>query len=62
MVERFTFTVWGVQMRCHVLNDGQRVIDAEDAQKFFTMLEEGAPIANDAELQAFTDWLAGKAR
>jgi hypothetical protein len=56
-----TFTIWGVKLRCHVLDNGQRVIDARDARRFFEEMQgRGNPDNDDAEVQALTDWLVGK--
>jgi UDP-N-acetyl-D-mannosaminuronate dehydrogenase len=31
----------GLPLRCYVLDNGMRVIDADDAERFFKMLETG---------------------
>jgi hypothetical protein len=60
-----TFNVLGVDVVCHVLNDGRRIIEAESMAKMFAaMAETGAdPTTPDFEQQAtgFAKWLMGTA-
>lgn len=51
-----TFTVWGIEMRCHVLDNGQRIIEQESFHKFMDAMADGMPAAEDDELTAFLRW------
>jgi hypothetical protein len=51
-----TFNVWGIEMRCHVLNDGTRIIEKESFDKFMDAMADGMPAADDDELMAFLRW------
>ncbi len=35
-----SFTICGIEMKCHVLSDGQRIIEAESIEKFFSAFED----------------------
>ena len=37
-----TFTMYGVEVRCHTLDDGRRVIEADSVKEIFRALAEGA--------------------
>ena len=50
-----TFTVWGVTLHCHVLSDGQRVIDAEDVERLFG----AGRVRDDGDLLQFALWQRG---
>jgi hypothetical protein len=58
------FTLFGVTLHCHVLSDGQRVIDANDIARLFEVMETGGPqdhddAAMEASLEAFARWMRG---
>ena len=55
------FRVFGVDMRCHVLDDGRRIIEAEDVEKFFAALEDDVSPTSDEkeEFSAFMRWQGG---
>jgi hypothetical protein len=52
-----TFTVMGVELKCHTLSDGQRVIEAESLERFLKALNEGV-IVNDGYTDFFR-WQRG---
>jgi hypothetical protein len=56
-----TFRVYGTTLRCHVLSDGQRVIDADDVERLFAGMGNGAGGAPEelAELTEFIRWQRG---
>ena len=56
-----SFRVLGVDIKCHTLSDGQRIVEAESAAAFVRALHE-APNdpENNADLEAFALWRAGK--
>ena len=51
-----TFTIFGIPLVCHVLSDGQRVIEAEGIHALF----DGGPLPSDdpGDLHAWADWRA----
>lgn len=53
-----TVRLFGIDLRCSVLDDGRRVILAEDAERLFAALESGKPPtrANNEALAAFMRW------
>lgn len=56
-----SFMLGGVEMKCHVLSDGQRIIEAESIHNFFSAFGEDAPKVDDAELEKFVHWQWGTA-
>ena len=54
-----TFTIFGMELRCYVLEDGRRVINAEDVAKLF---DEDHPVETDqkGDLDAFAKWQRGR--
>ena len=50
------FTLFGVEVRCHVLEDGQRIIEATSVEELF---KEADWVMDDPGLSAFFDWLRG---
>lgn len=56
-----TFIIWGIEMRCHVLPDGMRVIEDESFQQFMDAMAGGMPAADDDQLAAFLRWQRGVA-
>lgn len=54
------FTILGVRVRCYVLDDGSRILNAEDVGELFaTMASDGRPSLDDDELQRFVAWQSG---
>jgi hypothetical protein len=51
-----TFRVFGIDLKCHVLDTGQRIIDAESFQQFMDALADGQPVTDDEDLMAFLRW------
>jgi len=41
--------VFGLELNCAVLDDGRRVIDAEDVQRFCLAMENGFPEPDNTE-------------
>lgn len=56
-------TIFGKRLRCYVLEDHSRVINAEDVEAFFSELGDG-PIIDHAEaerqMKRFQDFMSGK--
>lgn len=54
-----SFHLWGFDLKCHVLDNGQRIIEKESFEQFMNALADGMPVADDAELAAFFRWQRG---
>jgi hypothetical protein len=53
-----SFRVFGVQVRCYVLDDGRRIINAGDIDRLFD--PAGQPVTPDpGELEEMTKWARG---
>lgn len=62
IIRSTTFTLFGVELRCHVLSDGQRVVDANRCEDFLGMVTAAllAGTPNDlAEVRRFERWQRG---
>jgi len=55
-----TFTVFGVTLRCHVLDDGQRIIEAEDVHKLLAAMQGYEPATGPGDMDAFVRWQKGE--
>lgn len=66
-----TFKVMGVELKCHVLSNGQRIIEADSVRQFFeSVVQEDVDELRDAaagerqspreDVQSFADWLSGR--
>jgi hypothetical protein len=53
------FTIFGVPLRCHVLEDGRRIIEEDSVTALFSVLETEA-LLDSGEHEAFGLWLRGK--
>jgi hypothetical protein len=50
----------GVELKCHMLSDGQRVVEAESMELFLEMLTEGELDAKDTgAMTDFFRWQRG---
>lgn len=58
-----TINLFGVELKCHVLDNGKRVIEAESMEKLFDYMANGNPeiTEENTEEQAtsFAKWLRG---
>jgi hypothetical protein len=55
-----SFNICGVEMRCHVLSDGQRIIEAESMERFLAAMDGSAPPTIDLDqMRAFQRWRMG---
>ncbi len=52
-----SFTILGVKLRCYVLDDGRRVINADDIAKLFG--EDHLGTDQKGDLDAFAKWQRG---
>ena len=56
-----TFHLFGVEVRCHVLSDGRRIIEAESLAELLAAMANTAHIdpKRGAEIEAFARWQKG---
>ena len=55
-----TFTLLGVTLKCHVLDTGQRIIDADSVALLFDALADPKAVIDHDELAEFARWRAGR--
>jgi len=53
-----SFDLFGVTVRCHVLEDGRRIIEAESMAALLAAMESGA---EPGDIQGFARWQRGLA-
>jgi hypothetical protein len=53
------FAFGGITMRCHVLDDGQRVIEEESVNAFLAWLEDCSPEDAKSFDEQFAMWVRG---
>jgi hypothetical protein len=54
-----TLTVSGVELRCHVLDTGQRIIETESLERLFRAWGSGvAPAPTEQEMADYARWAA----
>jgi hypothetical protein len=56
-----TFKFFGIDLRCYVLEDGRRIIDADDLGKMYEADIAGVDEGDEVQKQAFLAWLKGGA-
>jgi len=54
-----SFFLGGVEMKCHVLDNGMRIIDAESIEAFFRSAEEGIFNPTEEESINLGKWIKG---
>ena len=53
------FTIFGVEVKCHVLDDGRRIIDADSIGKLLAAMELPSGSVEPGDLEAFARWKRG---
>lgn len=53
-----SFLLFGVEMKCHVLEDGRGIIEADSMAQFLEALECGG--ADPGDVVGFANWQRGK--
>jgi hypothetical protein len=53
------FNLGGMKLRTHVLDNGQRVIDANDMEKFFELMMNGEVAITEADAMEFARFMHG---
>jgi hypothetical protein len=55
-----TFRVFGIELKCHVLSDGQRIIEADSVEQLLAVMADPSDAdADDTETEAFARWQRG---
>lgn len=54
-----SFRLFGVDVKCHTLSDGQRIIQADSLAALMAAMGDGAPSEGD-EADAFASWQRGE--
>lgn len=54
-----SFHIFGVEVRCHNLSDGQRIIEAESVNRLMEAMGAEGTVIDQAELEAFARWRQG---
>ena len=55
------FSLFGVEVRCHELDDGRRIIDADSLANVIEGMARGEALVM-AEMEKFTTWRHGRAQ
>lgn len=57
------FPVWSgtiklgtLDMKCHVLEDGTRIVEADSVHEFMRRMEDGTLIVGPDDAKAFAEW------
>lgn len=53
------FSLFGVMVRCYVLADGQRILDAESVHALFEAMSDPDVKATPSDIEAFARWVQG---
>jgi hypothetical protein len=51
-----TFTVFGVELKCYILDNGQRIIDTECMDKLLKVMNDPDVNAEPGDIDEFTKW------
>ena len=54
-----TLTIWGVELHVHVLDDGRRIIEAEDVRRLFAKWSEPGVVVTQEEADALARAIKG---
>lgn len=55
-----TVRVGSLELECHVLEDGRRIIEAASLERFFAALEENETHISPGDFDEFAAWYVGK--
>jgi hypothetical protein len=53
-----SFHLFGVEVKCHTLSDGQRIIEADSMHKLLEAMGDGQVVEHD-DLTEFAKWQRG---
>ena len=57
------FVLFGVRVRCYVLDDGQRILNGDDVNRLFERMgEKDCPLPERSQVVAFGKWWGDEAR
>ena len=55
-----TFRLFGVGLRCHILSDGQRIIEHDSVLALLAAMSSGETEADMEDLERFARWQRGE--
>lgn len=55
-----SFKLLGVDVKCHVLSDGQRIIEADSFAALLDAMGKPGAKVDEGEMEAFARWRAGQ--
>lgn len=55
-----TIKIFDVELKCHILDNGARVIEQESMEKLFETMEKGNIETTEEEAMNFAKWLRGR--
>jgi hypothetical protein len=55
-----SFKLFGVEVKCHTLNDGQRIIEADNLAALFDAMAGSNATYTSDEMFEFSKWQSGK--
>ena len=55
-----SFPLFGVELKCHVLDNGERVLEADSVVAFFKGMNSPDTTIDEAESKRFSEWLYGR--
>ena len=58
-VQQITLRMLGVDLRCHVLSDGKRIVEADSIAELVKAIEGGGN-PSQGELEEFARWMFGR--
>lgn len=58
VISESSITIGGIDIKCFILEDGQRVLDAPSMDRFVAALESGK--FAEAEAETLAKWIKGK--
>ena len=54
-----SFTLFGVKVRCYVLEDGQRVIASDSLEQLLDAMAHIEQVVDGSDMKEFTQWIKG---
>ena len=54
-----SFRVFGIDVHCHVLDNGERIIEAGSMMRLLQAMASGPPTDDQGDIDAFARWQRG---
>ena len=55
-----SFNILGVDLKCHVLNNGQRIIEASSLEALLEAMGDPNSVYSEKDMTAFAKWRLGQ--